>query len=434
MNIFLHYGANHVKKDTYLLFILVFCLLPLMTNAKEMVCNIQSSDSYAFANVSPLIVFKDERLVDSTYIEIDFGQPISVVKKNDGVIQICISNNAYWAKASYLTLLEKKNWLLLNPNKAKVRPKVSLWRSRERLAAYLTGNAVRSAPLDYIESTNNIDISKVMQIPVFKKGYMEMRIGSRQVEVAGLLIYFPMTALKKYKEIKRKIAADEKREPTKITVSRTLTDKDFKDVENIFIGKGAIPILPANLREDDLVTPPAYVNEGSSWFSIPLWTIINKDYLKETTKYFPVGNSQIRFLSENVIASKFDIKIVEEILDAAIVNLRTAIHQKGKMLTIKSTIDELRKMGLTEDATETIIQFEEAMLTAKSMFDDNFIQYAKKIEKLQMVNISVSINLEKHIKKHKQYSKFIHNHVFLGVINKENMINDIEKLTIEKLK
>ncbi len=425
---------GYILKLKYLLYILLVCIFPLAANAKESVCNDQSIASYAFANVSPLAIYKDQKLTGSSYIEIEFGQPVSVIKKNAGIVQICLGNKVYWVKASYLTLIEERRWLLLNPNKAKVRPKVSLWRSRERLAAYLTGNAVRNAPVDYIESISNVNSSKVIQIPVFKKDYMEMRIGSRQVGVAGLLIPFPMTALKKFKEIKGKIASEKKSVTIKDTKNRVLFEvDDFIDVKKFFLERGFMPTLPANLKEDDLATPPAYVNKGSSWFSIHLWTIINKDYLRETTHFSSEENSKTYLFSQESISDKADIKLVEEILDAAIVNLRTAVHQKSKIFSIKNTIDEYREMGLTDsDATETIVQFEEAILAAESMYEDNLIQYAKNIEKLQMINISVSINLADHIKTHKSYSKFIHNHVFLGVVNNVKMNNDIEKLILNK--
>ena len=186
----------------WLTFIVIYLLpfIPVTTHGKPPICNKSQALSFAFARVSPIQVFDSTDLNLTGHIEMEFGRAYPVTKKERGKVRLCIKGNNHWVKRSHIVTNESAEWIMVSKSEPSKRPKVRLWRSQERLSAYLTGHNLSKAPPDYEEfSTDSLPTQ--IQFPVYQRDFMEIQIGNRQIEVASLLVPFPTDAIEKYQKL-----------------------------------------------------------------------------------------------------------------------------------------------------------------------------------------------------------------------------------------
>jgi hypothetical protein len=184
-----------------LAFIVIYLLpfIPVTTDEKLPICNESPALSFAFARVSPIQVFDAPDLNFTDHIEMEFGRAYPVIQKEREKVRLCIKGNNHWVNKSHIVSNESAEWVMVSQNDPTKRPKVHLWRSQERLSAYLSGYNIRKAPPDYEEfHTDSLPVP--IQFPVYQRDFMEIQIGNRQLEVASLLVPFPTDAIGKYKK------------------------------------------------------------------------------------------------------------------------------------------------------------------------------------------------------------------------------------------
>ena len=179
------------------LFLYLLAVIPITTYG-EPLCNDYSALSFAFARVSPIQVFNTPDFKSASYIDMEFGRAYPIIEKERGKVRLCIKGNNHWVKKSHIMSNESAKVVIIPQNDSTKRPKIIFWRSQERLSAFLTGYNISKAPPDY-EEFPTYSPSAQIQFPVYQQDLMEM-FGSRQIEVASLLVPFPTDAIEKYQK------------------------------------------------------------------------------------------------------------------------------------------------------------------------------------------------------------------------------------------
>jgi len=168
---------------------------------KPLTCNESPALGFAFARVSPLKVFTPPDFKKLTaHIDVDFGRGYPITQKKMGKVRLCIKENNHWVKRSHIVSKQSTEWVSVSPTHPTKRPKVHLWRSQERLSAYLSGSNFGQASPAYEEFITD-SLPTPIQFPLYQRDFMEIQIRNRQVEVASLLVPFPTDAIIKYKQL-----------------------------------------------------------------------------------------------------------------------------------------------------------------------------------------------------------------------------------------
>jgi hypothetical protein len=174
--------------------------VPITTPKKPITCNEYPALGFAFARVSPLKVFTPPDFKLTGHIGVDFGRSYPITQKKRGKVRLCIKGNNHWVKRSHIVSKQSTEWVSVSPTPSMKRPKVQLWRSQERLNAYLSGSNFGQASPVYEEFITD-SLPTPIQFPLYQRDFMEIQIGNRQVEVASILVPFPTDAIIKYKQL-----------------------------------------------------------------------------------------------------------------------------------------------------------------------------------------------------------------------------------------
>jgi hypothetical protein len=168
---------------------------------KPLTCNESPALGFAFARVSPLKVFTPPDFKKLTgHIDVDFGRGYPITQKKMGKVRLCIKENNHWVKRSHIVSKQSTEWVSVSPTHPTKRPKVNLWRSRERLSAYLSGSNFGKASPAYEEFITD-SLPTPIEFPIYQMDFMEIQIRNIQVEVASLLVPFPTEAIRKYQQL-----------------------------------------------------------------------------------------------------------------------------------------------------------------------------------------------------------------------------------------
>ena len=191
---------NNLKRNGYV-YILLLLVIPSIVASNELECDSSNISNFAFSRISPIQVSTSEDMKSEEFITVKYGIAYPIVLQQRRQLKICIEGKKYWVKKSHIAVSNSPEWVSTSSVALASRPKLTLWRSRERLGTYLARTNATDAPSDYTESSVDKKYVRSLKLAVDKSDVMEMKIKGKQVDVASLLIPFPLSALNKYKLI-----------------------------------------------------------------------------------------------------------------------------------------------------------------------------------------------------------------------------------------
>lgn len=231
------------------------------------VCADVAGKSVAFARASPLLLYGEDSLQRAERVSLRFGVAYPVIDRTSAALRICTNIGARWVKRAHMVASADPRWVTLpeTVRAAEERPVVSFWRSRERLSSFYSGAGVGKAPPDYDEVIGP-DIDDLPGFPVTFSDFVEMNVGSRQLEVASILVPFPREAAIRYAGERAKAAEA----------------GDFGAVERSFAGTLSamaearyLPLLPKDIGNEETLATPSSFATRSDWFTATLWATVN---------------------------------------------------------------------------------------------------------------------------------------------------------------
>lgn len=147
---------------------------------------------YAFAKASPLQVFDDPAMENARNQPFEFGVAYEVVERTSKYVKIRRPNRRdSYVRPAHISFASTPTWVAVSDLfMEKDRARIRFWESSAALSDFLSGVDMENSQFDYEEIFEDAP-PFVVKFPVFATDTIELAVGERQVNVAGILL--PMT-------------------------------------------------------------------------------------------------------------------------------------------------------------------------------------------------------------------------------------------------